>query len=232
MHRYEEISHFRRPYSNYAVGQPPPPSGAPPPPATSPTQQPPQPGVPDLQLDEYLTETPDGLPRFRPEVAEAILDRLKFYNSIYLSPTRVVVEPLTPEQLEAVETNEAYAELVAKTNGARWVSDQLKKNNIVFAPISLLTSGVVPEAELGAIPATDTERLAQIAEMGPAAQTFPVLADPRVESDKDKAKEKADELLLAGFSPWVIGLGLVLVGGLVYYAWSRSGGEEEPVLVT
>lgn len=215
MHYYQDTSNFRAPYDAWPMGglgavdtQ-----GAPPPPAGT-------------DVSPLLTKTPDGLFKFKPQVAATLIAKLVAYRAIFLTNTRVRIEPFSAEELAIAQGNPDAAEQLVEQSGARWLQKMVEDDYIVFASVALAL-GVVSFAplELGAVKVTDTAAISAIVESGNIGMMAPVLADPRSFEDKKKVAEIVPSR--AGLAPLVLGLVVAAIGLGAVWAWSRSRDESE-----
>ncbi|MHC4984854.1 MAG: hypothetical protein ACYTFO_01730 [Planctomycetota bacterium] len=192
---YTNIAHFRAPYKNSyvytGVGQ------------DVPVAPPGPPASPEQAVKQFIETDKEGRHRFNAKTASSLRKALESYNAIWLNDQSRLLEPFSPEQLQAAKDNAGYASQLKSISGATFVEKQLAAGRVVFASIGLVVPGAGAK-QLMSIPKEDPETV------NTASRIYPILAEPSA---------------LANLAtPTNLIIGAVVVGGIgvLIYATTRK----------
>lgn len=197
-HTYQEISHFRAPYRNVPV------AGfgtAPPPPGNTMTNE---------EIMQYIDKDSQGRYHYKPEVAEALMQKLTYAGYVHMSNTNGAVYYYNQQQRSEMDQNTAAGAQLKAMSGAAAVKSWIDNNMVVVASIKLLLGGE-GDIEIGAIDASKPEAVTA-ATVEPYGMIAPILAMPDA-ATKSKLKDRVSYISnLTNLGPKEAGVSYLTVG--------------------
>lgn len=161
---------------------------------------------------QYLNKDAEGRYHYKPDVADALMQKLSYMGYTFVSNTSGIVYQYNQQQRAEMDQGTAAGEQLKALSGAAAVKSWIDNNMVVVASIKLLVGGE-GDIEIGAIDASDPAAV-KAATVEPYGLIAPILAMPDA-ATKDKLKIKPSfisNLKLTPSGPQEAGVGYLTLG--------------------
>ena len=215
-HMYQDISHRNAPYKNVLVG-----------------------GMGDTlaaaasPLDEFTFINAVGLRQVKPEIAQALVTKLTYMNAIFITDERYKLQQYPQESINILQQQPGSdgAKMLISYSGIGVIKKWLDEKKIPLVTPSVVGPISTVDQELGAILASDTQRISDVANSGLRDAAF-VFAMPgeldsalKAVTPSQMAVSKASFEISKNTVYILLGLGVATAGYYGYQKYAKKHGR-------